>query len=148
VKRIFLVILILATTASFAQGRKDRTRSALRRVDSRRGRQLTAANDRRHIEPLLRALQDPAPKARVQAAWVLGAIRADSALPELMDALHDREPDVRSQAAWALGTIGDSRAYGALRQLLSDQSRNVREQAEWALSAVARDLQRRRERMM
>src|SRR5690242_13870926 len=98
-KRIFLLSLVLATPITFAQMRDGgSTRAVLRRVDNRHARNVVA-NDRRHIEPLLRALQDPAPKARLQAAWLLGSIHADSAVPELIGALRDREPDVRSQAA-------------------------------------------------
>lgn len=74
--------------------------------------------------------------ARRNAAWSLGALDENRAVPRLIEATRDREAPVREQATWALGAIGHRDAVPALIDALKDDAAGVREQAAWALGAL------------
>jgi len=88
------------------------------------------------FQPVLAALRQEAWIARRNAAWALGALDDNQAVPALIDALRDREAPVREQAAWALGAIDDTQAMPVLIAALKDQDARVRRQAAWALGAI------------
>lgn len=58
------------------------------------------------VEGLLAALDDPDPRVRASAAWALGRLDADRAIPALVELLEsDADARVRRNAALALGEI-------------------------------------------
>lgn len=79
---------------------------------------LASLQDKRAVEPLIRALQsDPSPRVREEAAASLYDLRAEAALPALAKSLlEDEDPDVRMAAAQALGELDDHRALEALER--------------------------------
>ncbi|HJL25680.1 MAG TPA: HEAT repeat domain-containing protein, partial [Polyangiaceae bacterium LLY-WYZ-15_(1-7)] len=87
-------------------------------------------------EPLLRALRDPDPAVRREAADAAGAVRLRAAGPLLAEWLEDPDPDVRAGAARALGRIGDPRPVPSLVRALGDASAAVRRAAVVALAAM------------
>src|SRR6266849_5477150 len=52
------------------------------------------------------ALQDSDARARCEAAGALAALKAGSAVPQLITALKDRDAGVRAKAAEALWSVG------------------------------------------
>lgn len=71
-------------------------------------------DDPRTIDLLIKALKDPYPIVRENAARALGIIRDPKAVDPLIEALEDRDDSVRNAAARALGEIGDPRAVDPL----------------------------------
>ena len=57
------------------------------------------------FDPLLNTLTSTGPTGRRNAAWALGALRDQRAVPSLTASLRDSDPRVREQAAWAIGVI-------------------------------------------
>ena len=89
------------------------------------------------FEPVLRVLPSGGNHARRNAAWVLGALKDERAVPPLVAQLADKVAAVRDHVAWALGAIDDARAVDALaRVVVQDDSADVRKQAAWALGAI------------
>ena len=86
--------------------------------------------------PLVKALASTGAVGRRNAAWALGALDDQRAVPSLVAALKDPEPAVREQTAWALGAIDDARAVQPLIGALRDDTPAVRRQAAWALGAI------------
>ena len=76
------------------------------------------------------------PRARWQAAAVLGNAGDSRGVEPLMRALQDPHHRVREYAAAALGNIGDDRAGRPLARLLRDADEDVRQRAAGALGAV------------
>lgn len=77
--------------------------------------------DKQVVPALLRALKDPSPSVRRNAAWALGragSAGGESAVRALCTLLNDGEPLVRRDAATALGDMGLPLAGPALRPLL------------------------------
>lgn len=76
------------------------------------------------VPALIRALKDPEPRVRVQAARALSrmGLRGEKAVPGLITALDDDDEDVRQSAARALGQMGSAakeavpRLIGILRE--------------------------------
>jgi HEAT repeat protein len=88
-----------------------------------------------------RALSDPNPKVRSQAARKLGEIgaAAKAAVPDLAAALNDADKQVRFAAVNALWTMGPDAAEAfpaVLGALKSDKSVEVRESAVRALADI------------
>ena len=90
----------------------------------------------RTVAPLMRALESPAWVARRNAAWALGALDDNRAVPALTKTLSDAEPRVREQAAWALGALHAETAVPALITAVRDPDPRVRAQSAWALGAI------------
>lgn len=88
------------------------------------------------FDPLVKVLASTGPVARRNAAWALGALDDQRAVPPLVAALKDAEQSVREQTAWALGAIDDARAVQPLIGALRDASPAVRRQTAWALGAL------------
>jgi HEAT repeat protein len=92
-----------------------------------------------------RALSDPNPKVRSQAARKLGEIgvAAKAAIPDLAAALNDADDQVRFAAINALWTIGPDAAEAfpaVIGALKSDKSVEVRESAVRALADIDANL--------
>lgn len=73
-----------------------------------------------HLRAALAQLASPDMASRQLAAWRLGEMEAEPAVPELLGRLSDPDPEVRAVAAWALGEIKDGRAVSGLVHSLSD----------------------------
>lgn len=71
---------------------------------------ITCAYRTPYIPQMVKALKDPEPKVRVNAAQTLEKIAAKEAIPDLIALLDDPVNDVSDRAAFALGTIGDPSA--------------------------------------
>lgn len=57
------------------------------------------------FDSLLKTLNSAGPEGRRNAAWALGALRDQRAIPLLTASLKDSDPRVREQAAWAIGAV-------------------------------------------
>lgn len=81
---------------------------------------------------------DASALVRHEAAYVLGQMRARSALPTLAAVLADAREDVmvRHEAAEALGALGDPAAAPALAPHARDPAREVRETVALALARL------------
>lgn len=88
------------------------------------------------LDPLVKALTGTGPTARRNAAWALGALDDQRAVPPLIASLKDADMAVREQASWALGALDDARAVQPLIGALRDASPAARRQAAWALGAI------------
>ncbi len=74
---------------------------------------------------------------RLNAAFVLGDVKARDERPLLEKALTDSSDFVRTSAVVALGKVGDEAATPALERLLDDANPTVREEAVYALFALS-----------
>ena len=85
----------------------------------------TADADVDIVDKYIAALHHPQAETRLRAAWMLGRMRAERALPALQEIVRARgegDPYLLSAAVQSLGQIGDDRAMPVLRSLLDDQS--------------------------
>ena len=73
---------------------------------------------------------------RTSAAWALGKIGDERAVPGLLRALRDEEAGVSGAAAWALGQIGDESTVPELLKALRDEETGVRSAAARALGWI------------
>ena len=73
---------------------------------------------REDTQTLIRATGHWRGRIRGDAAAALGALRTESAMPELIRLLHDTQPEVREAAARALGDIGRTEAVDPLIEAL------------------------------
>jgi HEAT repeat protein/beta-lactamase regulating signal transducer with metallopeptidase domain len=91
------------------------------------------------IAALKRALEDSVASVREDAAYALGRIESEAAVPVLVARLpHDPAPKVREMIAWALGQIESHAGTEALASTaLHDDSEDVRAMAVWALGQVS-----------
>jgi len=106
------------------------------RVCSRCGAPLDV-DDGTYLEKLVNSLGHPIPSTAVNAAWVLGRRREESAVEPLIRVLETRdEPGVMASAAEALGEIGDPRAVPVLAGLLEGSYLEVRVKAVEALGKI------------
>jgi len=71
---------------------------------------ITCAYRTQYMPLMVKALKDPDPKVRSNAAQTLEKIAATEAIPDLIALLDDPVNDVSDRAAYALGTIGDKSA--------------------------------------
>jgi len=91
------------------------------------------------VGPLVEALENGDPPARVLAARVLGNLRAFETRPFLCEAMRDDSlDDLRAQAALALGRIGDPNDVPALLEAAADRSWSVRAQVANALGTIGK----------
>lgn len=87
------------------------------------------------IQPLLEFLKNSEPLVRATAAVILGDIKANSAVDELINYLEEEKDwSVRAEMVWALGKMQDPRAVDALHNcLLEDSDYHIRLDAAYAL---------------
>jgi HEAT repeats/PBS lyase HEAT-like repeat len=105
-------------------------------------RDLVTREDNR---TLIRATRHWRGRTRGDAAAALGALRAQSAVPELIRLLQDTQPEVREAAARALGDIGRTEAVDPLIEALGalKSQRNDRPGSkEYEFEAIAEALGR------
>lgn len=87
------------------------------------------------VEKYIAALRHPDPMTRLRAAWMLGRMRAERAVPALVQLVMARQandPYVISAAAKSLGLIGRQDAVPCLIELLRDTSASFMARAEAA----------------
>jgi HEAT repeat protein len=87
---------------------------------------------------LMRALEDPEERVRLQAARGLGQGGALAAVPVMIDWLANPKQEVRSVAVTVLGDIGGTEAAAALTRSLSDPDAAVRKDTVRALGTIGR----------
>ncbi len=121
---------------------------------------LAPADAERVIQPLLKALRDPAWTVRRKAAEALGPMFAktvaaptpagnnplieylgasdvpDRVTTRLIQLLDDRRPDVKAAAAQSLGLIGDARAAQPLVHTLMEKPEGAWKELELALERI------------
>lgn len=90
----------------------------------------------RLIQPLMRLAHNNRPRARAQAIYYLGQLKALEASTIITAALHDEAPLVRAAAASAVAVMQLTSAANALELLLSDFDLVVSLNAESALKAI------------
>ena len=88
-------------------------------------------------EPLILALQSPSAATRSDAAWALGRLKSQQAVPGLLELLSDPEEQVRGATIDALGLIGDVAAIPALIEQLEEEKWNIRSKAASSLGQIA-----------
>jgi HEAT repeat protein len=94
---------------------------------------LGAIGDRAAVGALCRALLSD-PRVQRAAAWGLGRIGAEEAVPSLLEALNNVDADTRELVVVALGVVGNEQSRTGLRRALGDPSPHVRAAAQRALS--------------
>ncbi|MBX3247896.1 MAG: HEAT repeat domain-containing protein [Myxococcales bacterium] len=138
--RVALVLFALLGLGFEWEGRLGRLERELASGDVRQRREVVrllasyAASDVR--APLLRALGDPEPAVRREAAAVAGRVQLREAVPVLREWLEDPDPELRASAGEALGMIGDPAALVSLVRALGDADVSVRLVALRALVAL------------
>ncbi len=85
------------------------------------------------IPALLNGLGHPSEWVRLNAATVLGALKANEAVPALIPLVRDPALIVREGAVLALAAIGDPRAIDVLLEALHDNWQDVRQAAAYVL---------------
>jgi hypothetical protein len=91
-------------------------------------------DERDYIAKLIAALSHPEPSTPVRAAWLLGKLRATSAVGALLDLLQgDTDLYVKAAAVEALGEIGETSAEATLAHLAEQGPVLLRRKAEEAL---------------
>jgi chemotaxis protein CheY-P-specific phosphatase CheC/HEAT repeat protein len=97
------------------------------------GPSVDQLKEKRDIAGLITLLKTGRGKAKGEAAWALGELQSNDAVPSLIEALKYRDERCRAYAAWALGNIKDARATQPLLQALTDPKNEVRAYVSWAL---------------
>lgn len=101
------------------------------------GASLTEGDGEDFVADLIAALRHPAPHNRRHAAWILGELRAQAALPALTAATGTKsDPDLLEGVAEALGKIGGDEAVEGLQRLLRGSYLSVRAKAVEALGRI------------
>ncbi len=88
------------------------------------------------VNELNQALKDSDSDVRGNAAFTLGNIGSETAIPGLLKALEESNKDVRWKAAFALGKIGTETAIPGLLKALEDSDEYVRRNAAFALGNI------------
>lgn len=88
------------------------------------------------VTTLRKALRDPEPGVRAQAAAALGKLRDSDSTDALVQLLTDAKPLIASAAAFALGEIADPKARDPLVVAMESSSPRVRDAAHRALIAI------------
>lgn len=91
------------------------------------------------VNKLIRALRHPEPQTSVRAAFLLGKLKANAAVPALIQlSCSTSDPYLAAESIRALGEIGGQEAYKAIRELLEGNiSVIVRDAAREALLTIA-----------
>lgn len=98
---------------------------------------LRGEADGRAADPLLAILSEARPENRALIVDLLGATRAERALPVLRPLLTHEAPDLRRAAVNAIGAIGDASGADALLPLLEDDDPATRMRAAEATGRAA-----------
>lgn len=97
---------------------------------------LGALGDKRAVEALVAALDEPSCKIKRAVASALGDLGDPRAFDALCSAFRCQDFLVRIDAARALGRLGDARAAPLLASALQDEHPYVRDAAELALQQI------------
>ena len=97
---------------------------------------LGELRDRRAVDTLLDALEDPDPESRLYAVWGLGAIGETRAAAPLLKLLDAPDAGVRKITAYALGSLPAPGVIASLRRVLHDPSQDVAWNAALALARL------------
>lgn len=95
-----------------------------------------AAEKRRALDALIRALDDDYPQVRMEACAALGELREPGGIPHLIKRLADGAAPVRQNAAIALGTIGHPDGFQPLADALKSGPADLRFQAATSLAEI------------
>jgi HEAT repeat protein len=108
------------------------------------GAELALADARPFVEKLRRALFHREPETAIRAAWILGELRTDAAVPDLIRIL-ETTPDgyLAEAAAHSLGKIGHPSARPALECAAERGTLRTRLAARAALERVGGATERR-----
>lgn len=87
-------------------------------------------------DDLIKILNDPSWRVRLQAVVVLGKLRDKKAMPGLVRALSDPDENVRAVAVQALSDLGERDAIAAIERLRSDPSALVRSKVAAAVTKL------------
>ena len=87
------------------------------------------------LDDLTRKLKSLDPHVRASAAFKLGEIKDERAVPALINVLKDKIANVSWNATWALGNIGQP-AISALIRALKHENLNMRTNAANALERI------------
>lgn len=91
-------------------------------------------DQRDYVAKLIAALSHPEPTTPIRAAWILGKLRAKSAVVPLLTLLQgDADLFVKAAAVEALGQIGDTSARMVLAELAKEGPVLLRGKASEAL---------------
>ena len=97
---------------------------------------LGRIGDKRAVEPLITALEDPSMDVRETATWALGKLADPQAIPRLTSLLGDLDDVlVADNAEWALEQIGQP-AVAALTDVLHDDDERKRARAAYVLMSI------------
>lgn len=89
------------------------------------------------LDSIVTLLEHKNPRLASAAAYALGEIRNEEAVPDLIAALESDRAHMRRIAAHALGKIGDKRAVPSLIDLLNSEAQPVAVQAS-AITALGK----------
>lgn len=94
---------------------------------------LSSISDRKIVELVYKALEDPADEVRIAAAQLLVRFEADTAIPAISKALNDRNEEVRIIAVQAL----DETNVPETAKLLAGATRDESEDVRYAVFSIA-----------
>jgi HEAT repeat protein len=109
------------------------------RLEAIKGLGELADGEKKAVDYLLQAANDPEPRIRLKAIDVLGAVKAKDATPLLVQQLFLRDTDLKTKQhiLATLGKIGDPRATGPIVDFLArDIDPAVRGNAIYALGDI------------
>lgn len=87
-------------------------------------------------EDVIKALHDPTPKVRRQAAYTLAQLQDPAAVDALLHQLQDHPEMVEEETIFALGQLGDARAVPLLTNFLQSPSSQVRRATAKAMGVI------------
>jgi len=83
------------------------------------GAKQSELDDETFVAKLIRALNHPEPQTPIRAAYILGKLRTNEAIPALLDVVHkNRDFFIVAAAIDALGEIGNRKIINELQELL------------------------------
>ena len=109
------------------------------RLEAIKGLGELAEGEKKAVDYLLQAANDPEPRIRLKAIDVLGAVKAKDATPLLVQQLFLRDTDLKTKQhiLATLGKIGDTRATGPIVDFLArDVDPALRGNAIYALGDI------------
>jgi cyclophilin family peptidyl-prolyl cis-trans isomerase/HEAT repeat protein len=130
---LYLLVLLISTTATFAQTRDSVPKPILLRI-------VKAEDERRWDGDLRDLLKSSNYEVRGRAALAAGRIGNEGALPELINILkQDQNLKVRALAAFAIGEVESVHGANALSEVVKTQNESVevRARAIEALGKIA-----------
>ncbi|MGQ9632427.1 MAG: MFS transporter [bacterium] len=100
------------------------------------GRRLSKLRSPLAVDALVRALDDPDPRVRREAALALGEMKDRSAVDALIEKLDSPEADIETEAALALGKLRDPRSVEHLLKKLEGKDAELKLRSIDALGEI------------